>query len=59
MGDMNNVEKEALISKWNPHFLDVSKGNRVGTVSREKYLQRLWEAMELRHVIVLTGVRRS
>jgi len=56
---MKQVEKETLISKWNPHFQDISKGGWVDTVPREKYLGRLWEAMELRHVMVLTGVRRS
>lgn len=56
---MNNAEKETLISKWNPHFQDPSKGSWAGSVQREKYLGRLWEAMTLRHVIVLTGVRRS
>jgi predicted AAA+ superfamily ATPase len=56
---MENIEKETLINKWNPHFQDTAKGGWVDTVPREKYLARLWEAMELRHVIVLTGVRRS
>ena len=56
---MENAEIEILINKWNPHFQDTSKGSWVGSVPRKKYLQRLWEAMELRHVVVLTGVRRS
>ena len=59
IGSMEYTETETLINKWNPHIQDPSKGEWVGTIHREKYLQRLWEAMELRHVIVLTGVRRS
>ena len=28
-------------------------------VPREKYLDRLWQMMSLRHILILTGVRRS
>lgn len=59
MCHMNDTEKEALIAKWNPHFIDVTKGSWVGTIPREKYLDGLVEATAIRHVIVLTGVRRS
>ena len=30
-----------------------------GTVSREKYLERIESAIDIRHVVILTGVRRS
>jgi len=56
---MEYKEIETLINKWNPHFQNASKGGWIDTVPRQKYLARLWEAMGLRHVIVLTGVRRS
>lgn len=48
-----------LISIWNPHFTDPTKGGWQGTIPREKYLQRLKKLMDLRHVVILTGVRRS
>lgn len=56
---MDDIEKNTLINKWNPHFQDLSKGAWTDTIQRKEYLERLWDAMELRHVIVLTGVRRS
>lgn len=48
-----------LITIWNPHFVDPQKGGWEGTVPRERYLQRLEKLMDLRHVLILTGVRRS
>ncbi len=56
---METSEIELLINKWNPHFEDPSKGEWVGKVPREKYIQRLWDVMNLRHIVILTGVRRS
>lgn len=56
---MNPTDMELLIKKWNPHFEDPAKGEWVGTVLREKYLRRLWKAMEIHHILLLTGVRRS
>lgn len=56
---MNPTEIDLLIKKWNPHFEDIEKGEWVGTVPREKYLKRLWKAIDIRHVLILTGVRRS
>lgn len=56
---METSEIELLIKKWNPHFEDPAKGEWAGTVPREKYTQRLWRVMDIRHVVVLTGVRRS
>src|SRR3989344_7451245 len=56
---MNPTEIELLIKKWNPHFEDPIKGEWVGKVPREKYMQRLWGVMDLRHIVILTGVRRS
>lgn len=56
---MNPTDLELLIRKWNPHFEDPAKGEWVGTVPREKYLKRLWKAMDIRHILILTGVRRS
>lgn len=48
-----------LITIWNPHFKDPQKGAWGGSVPREKYLQRLKKLMDLRHSLILTGVRRS
>ncbi|QQG40751.1 MAG: ATP-binding protein [Candidatus Levyibacteriota bacterium] len=56
---MNLTEIELLLKKWNPHFENPEKGEWVGTVPREKYLKRLWKAMDIRHILILTGVRRS
>lgn len=56
---MDNTTIETLIKKWNPHFDDIKKGEWVGTVSREKYLERIENIMDIRHVVILTGVRRS
>lgn len=48
-----------LLTTWNPHFTDPSKGKWVGTVPRDKYLDRIKKLMDLRHVLILTGVRRA
>ena len=49
----------ALLTTWNPHFTDPSKGRWVGSVPREKYLERLKKLIDVRHVLTLTGVRRA
>ncbi len=56
---MNKSEIELLIKKWNPHFEDLAKGEWVGKVSRGKYMERIWKVMDIRHIVILTGVRRS
>lgn len=56
---MTDNEVEQLINKWNPHFQDLAKGGWIGTVLRRKYLQRLEKSMEIPHIVILTGVRRS
>jgi uncharacterized protein len=56
---MKNSEISALINKWNPHFQDPVQGSWVSSVPRERYLEQVWSAMELRHVVVLAGPRRS
>jgi hypothetical protein len=56
---MDTTGIELLIKKWNPHFEDPTKGEWVGKVPREKYIQRLWKVMDIRHIVILTGVRRS
>lgn len=56
---MDTAEIELLIKKWNPHFEDFTKGEWVGKVPREKYMQRLFKVMDIRHIVILTGVRRS
>lgn len=48
-----------LITIWNPHFINPQKGGWEKTVPREKYLAQLEKLMVLRHVLILTGVRRS
>jgi len=56
---MEAAHIEILLQRWNPHFQNPNKGLWVGTVPREKYLSRLWQMMNLRHILILTGVRRS
>lgn len=56
---MNPQELELLLHKWNPHLQDPAKGEWMGTVPRQKYIERLWKAMSLRQIVFLTGVRRS
>lgn len=56
---MKPADIELLIKKWNPHFEELLKGEWTGTVSREKYLKRLWKTIDLRHILLLTGIRRS
>jgi hypothetical protein len=55
---METSEIELLIKKWNPHFEDPTKGEWVDKIPREKYLERLWKVMDIRHIVILTGVRR-
>lgn len=50
---------QKLITTWNPHFTNPQKGGWEGTIPREKYLQQLKKLMDIRHVLILTGVRRS
>lgn len=48
-----------LLITWNPHFSNPSKGKWAGTVLRGKYLERLQKLLGIRHVLILTGVRRA
>lgn len=48
-----------LLTTWNPHFSDSQKGKWLGTVPREKYLERLEKLVNVRHALILTGVRRA
>ena len=50
---------EKLLTDWNPHFEDVRRGAWKGTIPRQKYLKTLKELMDIRHTIVLSGVRRA
>ncbi len=56
---MDREVLDELITIWNPHFKDPKKGAWEDSVPREKYLQRLKKLMDLRHTLILTGVRRS
>ncbi len=56
---MDKSEIELLINKWNPHFQDPAKGEWIGKVPREKYIERIWKFIDIRNIIILTGVRRS
>ena len=56
---MENAVLEKLITDWNPHFEDINRGAWKGTVPREKYLMRLKELLNIRHTVILTGVRRA
>lgn len=55
--DTNTIRE--LIARWNPHFTDITQGSWVGTVPRQNYLDRIGGLLDIRHVIFLTGVRRS
>jgi len=50
---------ESLIKKWNPHFEDVKLGMWVGSTHRTFYLDKMSSLMNIRHILILTGVRRS
>ena len=56
---MQTTVLEKLITDWNPHFRDVHRGAWKGTIPREKYLKTLKELMNIRHTVILTGVRRA
>lgn len=56
---MDTTILQELITTWNPHFEDIKRGLWVNSVPREKYLTRIEALMNLRHVIFLSGVRRS
>ncbi|MHB1254481.1 MAG: AAA family ATPase, partial [Candidatus Humimicrobiaceae bacterium] len=56
---MQTTVLEKLITDWNPHFEDVSRGAWKGTIPREKYLKTLKELINIRHTVILTGVRRA
>lgn len=56
---MDNTKVETLLRKWNPHFEDLSRGGWADTVPRTKYLGRIGKALDLRHILILTGARRS
>ena len=55
---MQTTELEQLLAKWNPHFQS-GKARWEDITPRSYYLDKLWGAMPLRHIMVLTGVRRS
>lgn len=56
---METTILEKLIIDWNPHFEDVRNGAWKGTITREKYLKKLKELINIRHTVILTGVRRA
>lgn len=49
----------SLLTAWNPHFKDIGRGAWRGTVPRQLYLKKLQELMDIRHTVVLSGVRRA
>lgn len=56
---MDNRTMQQLITRWNPHFEDISQGKWMGKVPREVYLRRLKKFLDIRHILILSGVRRS
>lgn len=56
---MQTTVLEKLIKDWNPHFEGVHRGAWKGTIPREKYLKTIKELINIRHTIILTGVRRA
>lgn len=47
-----------LLDFWNPHF-QTGKANYSHLEPRTYYLDQLWLTMPMRHIMILTGVRRS
>ena len=56
---MNTADIQTLLTTWNPHFLDVNKGMWQNTTTRSWYLSQIEKTLTMRHVVILTGVRRS
>lgn len=56
---MDSDVLNTLLTTWNPHFTNLTKGKWEGTVKREKYLERLKPLMDIPHVVILSGVRRA
>jgi predicted AAA+ superfamily ATPase len=50
---------EKLITTWNPHFVDINLGRWKNTIPRNGYLNTLKQLIDIRHIILLTGVRRA
>ena len=55
--DKETIEKVLRI--WNPHFENINKSYGQSTIPRTLYLSKLQELMHLRHILVLTGIRRA
>lgn len=55
--DTSIVEK--LITTWNPHFVDIKLGRWKNTIPRNGFLNTLKQLIDIRHIIILTGVRRA
>ena len=56
---MDNNVLRRLITTWNPHFEDVTRGAWHGKVPRQEYLTKIDGLLDIRHAIFLNGVRRS
>ena len=56
---MQAMVLEKLISDWNPHFEEVGRGRWKSTITREGYLNTLKKLIDIRHTVILTGVRRA
>jgi uncharacterized protein len=55
--DKETIEKVLRI--WNPHFENIDKSYGQSTIPRTLYLSKLQELIHLRHILVLTGIRRA
>lgn len=56
---MDKDTLNTLLNSWNPHFINQTHNKHLSTVPRTKYLQQLKKLLDVRHVLILTGVRRA
>lgn len=56
---MNQVDIQTLLTRWNPHLSDKARSLWQGTTPRSWYLSQIEKTFTMRHIVVLTGVRRS
>ena len=56
---MKNSELDLLIQTWNPHFSETKNEKRENTIHRKHYMSLLKTYLDLRQVLILTGIRRA
>lgn len=56
---MKKIILDSLIQTWNPHFSNTESGRWEGTIPRNYYMSLLKTYLDLRHILILTGIRRA